>query len=314
MTSVTAYTAQRMKAIEDGAVISGAVVGDNLILTKFDSTTINAGNVRGPQGVQGVPGEVSAAQLNQAVPAGVIAIWPFATIPTGWLELNGQAIANAHTAVPALFAAAPLGWKVSNTLNLPDMRGRFPVGQHTTDTAFDTLQETGGTKDAVVVTHTHSIPSHTHAMPAHTHSYTGNSGGTHTHGLSIVSTGQNTASDFVTRQTSFINGGFASGIMTNPWTAYNPPALSMNSGLAAPLAGMALSWESTHVHTVTGDTNSTGSSHSHTATVDGGSSGSTQVIVNQSGGLSTDNPTSHVSGTNQNLPPYMVMRFIIRAY
>jgi microcystin-dependent protein len=306
-----------MKAIEDGAIISGAVVGDNLILTKFDATTINAGNVRGPQGIQGITGQVSTAQLNEAVPAGVMAMWPFATIPTGWLELNGQAIANANTAYPSLFAAAPLGWKVSNTLNLPDMRGRFPVGQHTTDTAFDTLQETGGTKDAVVVSHTHTIPAHTHALPDHTHVHTMGTGGTHIHGVSIVSQITNTGSDYVTRLTSLNpSGGFATGSYTSVSGSFNPPGLAHVGGSFGeyPALGMAVSYEGSHVHTVSGNTNDTGSGHSHTATVTGGGSGSTQVIVNQSGGTATDGASSAVSGTNQNLPPYMVVRFIIRAY
>jgi hypothetical protein len=35
--------------------------------------------------------------------------------------------------------------------------GRVMVGQNTGDTSFDTLQETGGSKDAIVVSHTHSV-------------------------------------------------------------------------------------------------------------------------------------------------------------
>jgi len=44
--------------------------------------------------------------------------------------------------------------------------GRVLVGLNTSDTAFDTLQETGGTKDATVVSHTHSISSQQVAGPA----------------------------------------------------------------------------------------------------------------------------------------------------
>jgi hypothetical protein len=51
MATVTGYTAARMQEIEDSAIISGVIVGNNLILTRFDGTTVNAGNVRGPQGV-----------------------------------------------------------------------------------------------------------------------------------------------------------------------------------------------------------------------------------------------------------------------
>ena len=46
--------------------------------------------------------------------------------------------------------------------------GRVIVGQDTGDTSFDTLEETGGSKDAIVVSHTHSITD-----PGHSHNYNG---------------------------------------------------------------------------------------------------------------------------------------------
>lgn len=45
--------------------------------------------------------------------------------------------------------------------------GRVMVSQNTSDASFDTLEETGGSKDAIVVSHTHSITD-----PGHTHNYT----------------------------------------------------------------------------------------------------------------------------------------------
>ena len=56
MTTVTGLTAARMAEIEAAAIVDAEVVGDDLILTKHDSTTLNAGNVRGPQGLDGDPG------------------------------------------------------------------------------------------------------------------------------------------------------------------------------------------------------------------------------------------------------------------
>ena len=50
-TSVTGLTAARMLAIEAASVVDGTVVDDNLILTKFDGSLIDAGNVRGPNGI-----------------------------------------------------------------------------------------------------------------------------------------------------------------------------------------------------------------------------------------------------------------------
>ena len=44
--------------------------------------------------------------------------------------------------------------------------GRVLVGLNGSDSSFDTLEETGGSKDAIVVSHTHSVsdPSHTHGL------------------------------------------------------------------------------------------------------------------------------------------------------
>lgn len=50
MATVTGLTKEAMEAIRDGVIVDAEVVGNNLILTKFDATTIDAGNVRGPVG------------------------------------------------------------------------------------------------------------------------------------------------------------------------------------------------------------------------------------------------------------------------
>jgi len=50
--------------------------------------------------------------------------------------------------------------------------GRVLVGLNNSDTAFDTLQETGGSKDAIVVSHTHVA---TVTDPGHNHSTDGSS-------------------------------------------------------------------------------------------------------------------------------------------
>jgi hypothetical protein len=49
--------------------------------------------------------------------------------------------------------------------------GRVMVGLNGSDTLFDTLEETGGSKDAVVVSHTHTATS-TVTDPGHRHPYT----------------------------------------------------------------------------------------------------------------------------------------------
>jgi hypothetical protein len=67
MATVTVFTAARMQAIENASVVSGTVTAGNLILTKFNGATINAGSVIGPVGPTGPTGEVTTAALNAAI-------------------------------------------------------------------------------------------------------------------------------------------------------------------------------------------------------------------------------------------------------
>ena len=67
MATVTGLTAARMMEIEAQSIVDGTVTGDNLILTRFDGDTINAGNVRGPKGdtgATGPQGPIGPAGLN----------------------------------------------------------------------------------------------------------------------------------------------------------------------------------------------------------------------------------------------------------
>lgn len=85
-------------------------------------------------------------------------IKPFAgsVIPTGWLLCDGSAI--SRTTYSDLFAVIGTTYGTgdgSTTFNLPDLRDRFPVGAGTTYS----LNSKGGSKDAVVVNHTHLLSS-----------------------------------------------------------------------------------------------------------------------------------------------------------
>jgi microcystin-dependent protein len=48
--------------------------------------------------------------------------------------------------------------------------GRVPVGFNASDPLFDTAEETGGSKDATVVSHTHTFSATTNTTGSHTHS------------------------------------------------------------------------------------------------------------------------------------------------
>lgn len=64
MATVTGFTAERMLAMEDATIIDGTVVGNDLILVTKAGVQINAGNVRGPQGNQGIPGPLTTVDAD----------------------------------------------------------------------------------------------------------------------------------------------------------------------------------------------------------------------------------------------------------
>ena len=78
--------------------------------------------------------------------------------------------------------------------------GRVMVGLNAGDSAFDTLQETGGSKDAIVVSHTHTA---TVSDPGHAHTLTS---GNPTGGQPYQSVGNN-ANVVVNQSTSTVQTG-----------------------------------------------------------------------------------------------------------
>jgi microcystin-dependent protein len=112
-----------------------------------------------------------------AVPTGGVLAWTTASAPTGYLLCDGTAVSRATYA--ALFAVISTAYGVgdgSTTFNVPDLRGKFPLGKATAGTG-SSLAGTGGAID-----HTHTGPSHTHSVTTSNHTHTG---GSHAHTATI---------------------------------------------------------------------------------------------------------------------------------
>ena len=98
------------------------------------------------------------------------------TAPTASVGTNTTQVATAALVFAAMQALYPVGTIYSNisvstnpaTLfgfgTWEAIAGRVVVGLDSSDTAFDTVSETGGSKDAVVVSHNHTLtdPGHAH--------------------------------------------------------------------------------------------------------------------------------------------------------
>ncbi|MDF2506268.1 MAG: Tail Collar domain protein [Microbacterium sp.] len=107
--------------------------------------------------------------IKAASPSGHIVAFAGATTPAGWILCDGQAV--SRTTYAALFAAIGTTYGVGNgttTFNVPNLKGRIPVGRDTAQTEFDVLGETGGAK-------THTLT--TAEMPSHQHNHDQSSGG-----------------------------------------------------------------------------------------------------------------------------------------
>jgi len=161
MATVTGYTSARMNAMEAATVIAGTVTGDNLILTTRGGTQINAGNVRGATGIQGIQGPGPN-------PTGTFIMGGWTTDPSGYLILDGRVIANGATAQPALWALFT-GWRNSTNLMLPNADNAVPMQATTPGVVSGAMTKTLVT--ANVPGHTHSIVSHTHTTPNHAHNF-----------------------------------------------------------------------------------------------------------------------------------------------
>jgi microcystin-dependent protein len=101
----------------------------------------------------------TAFVLANSAPTGVINMWPTASAPTGYLLCDGTAV--SRTTYAALFAVVSTTFGVgdgSTTFNVPNYTNRMPYGT--------TIGSTGGSANAIVVSHTHTAtvtdPGHFH--------------------------------------------------------------------------------------------------------------------------------------------------------
>ncbi|CAB4160945.1 hypothetical protein UFOVP770_19 [uncultured Caudovirales phage] len=156
--SMTALVAgQTFRFIAAATNTSGVTLNINSIgvksVTKNGTTALTANDILINAAITVIYDGTQFQLLNPAntVPSGVITMWSgtIATIPTGWLLCNGSS-------------------------GTPDLRNRFVIGafQDTAGVAYTTVTgsdtQTGGSKDAIVVSHTHTA---TVTDPGHLHTY-----------------------------------------------------------------------------------------------------------------------------------------------
>lgn len=113
--------------------------------------------------------------LKKLIPAGSIICHAGSVTPNGWKRCDGSEV--SRTLFPELFKSIGTTYGVGNgttTFNLPNFKGRVPVGRDSSQSEFDLLNKVGGEK-----THTLSL----NEMPQHDHGGLTSSNGSHTHSV-----------------------------------------------------------------------------------------------------------------------------------
>lgn len=206
--------------------------------------------------------------------------------------------------------------------------GRVPVGFDAGNALFNSAEETGGSYNAVLPSHTHSWSgsssgsvgstdlSHTHGFSAsfsgstggqsagHSHTFSGTTSGVgdHQHYTINTNTTDNNSQFSVTVNT----GNSVAGIGASGFEAYtlNGQSSGANAGLTSSAGA--------HSHTYSGTTSGTSGDHSHgfSGSVSGTTGGaSVGMSHNHSVSVSTSgsNSTEGVSATNANIQPYITV-------
>ena len=129
-------------------IVKGAEIDDefNAIVTAVNSKA----NTNSPA-FTGIPTAPTATNATHSTQLATTAFVHNSIYPVGSIYINASDSTNPAT----LFGFGT--WEAFGA-------GRVPVGFDSEDTLFDAAEETGGSKDAIVVSHTHAVtdPGHRH--------------------------------------------------------------------------------------------------------------------------------------------------------
>lgn len=259
--------------------------------------------------------KLATATVQLLAPTGVIQGYAGSAAPTGWLLCDGSAVSRATYA--DLFTLIGTTYGVgdgSTTFNLPDLKGRVPVGRNAADGSFDVLGESGGAKthtltSAEMPVHRHNVSAYSHtvsqsdsnlshrhsadgdlsAVGVGDHSHTGTSdfGGFHDHSMPT----RNTTSTSHTHQSGTRISVGASAANETDTTRYTDYASSHQHTFTSAGAGG-------HGHDVQGFTAYELGNHGHSV-----------GVANHDAKDTTDTGSG---GAHNNLQPYLVVNYIIK--
>lgn len=276
---------------------------------------------------------IADTTLHQAFKAGDVKMIAHATIDSGWLLCNGQAV--SRTTYSALFARIGTTYGAgdgSSTFNVPNFVLRIPIGvsagtvnlgtatgtwdhSHTVAAHTHTInnhQHSLNSHTHTLASHAHTVPEHTHPVPPHGHScdhgwsniqILGGSGA-HTHTYGAKEGGSNgSGADRAQGASSTSGTNVSYATNTGSSTHSHPHSVFTGTVGAWDQAGTGISGDSwfTSGASAAFSTAATG-----TLTTDGPNVNLTNEV-----GLTTNNNTTGTSTSTSN-PPVLGINFVIK--
>ena len=279
---------------------------------------------------------VRKAYVDNYTPAGVITQYGGTTAPTGWLLCQGQAISRVNPLYTRLWGAINTTYGAGDgttTFNVPNLQGRIPVGKDATQTEFDALAETGGSKTTTLITA--NLPSHQHGVGTilpntiadHVHAHTlaiANHSSSHTHTIGhthgMTSTGSTTTTGGHSHGFTNLYNVLGYILHSSTYNTYSIPqhANAGGSPLGISYAGVGAIDNGVHNH----DVSVSGTTGSQSTPTSGGTSDFAAMVHSFTGSITAGGGHTHTmtgstalegSGTSfNNLPPYIVVNYIIK--
>jgi len=165
-TSQTLYALGANTPIVQPVITGGSYTLANALTTTGNVSLLSASGASYTANIGGSTGNLIVQSANTNV-SGNLSVGGSLTVATG----GGIIPVGGIIMWSGSIASIPSGWQLCNGTNgTPDLRNQFVIGAGSTYP----VANTGGTADAVVVSHTHSITDPTHS---HTESYFSSVGG-----------------------------------------------------------------------------------------------------------------------------------------
>ena len=155
----------------------GADGGSGADGTKGQKGEVGAQGTGGSAGGKGQKGEGGAG-----APVGQIVAWSgsASSLPSGYFLCDGSAVSRTtYAALYSVVGTTHGSGNGSTTFNLPDLRSKFIVGASAS--GGYSVANTGGSADAVLVSHTHNLQDHVHGV-----NLTSNNPGDHDHNVDVL--------------------------------------------------------------------------------------------------------------------------------